>query len=102
MIQNKLRVQLRLKYQPESSFQPRVWVKLGAARHRKLGSQKKLVLAQGSPSEEALSRNLFFVTTGVLWHSENLPAEGRFASCALQCWPAAAHVSGRRGVHCQA
>jgi hypothetical protein len=28
-----------------------------------LESQKKLVLAQGSPSEEALSRNLFFVTT---------------------------------------
>ena len=29
----------------------------------KIGSQKKVVLAQGSPSEEALSRNLFLVIT---------------------------------------
>jgi len=59
MIQTKLRV--RLKYQPESSFRPRVWVELDAARHRRM-----LVLAQGFPSEEALSRNLFCVTTTAL------------------------------------
>ena len=29
----------------------------------KIGSQKKVVLAQGSPSEEALSRNLCLVIT---------------------------------------
>ncbi len=31
-----------------------------------VGSQKMLVLAQGFPSEKALSQNLFFVTTGSL------------------------------------
>jgi len=43
----------------------------------KLGSQKKL--AQGFPSEEALSRNLFFVTTGA--HNFKLPRFLKIGRC---------------------
>ena len=49
MIQTKLRVWLRLKYQPELSFRPRVWVELDAARHERIGIPEKAGACSGFP-----------------------------------------------------